>query len=59
MPVNNSDKVKMRFNMWLIHEKYKELKDLASRQGRSMSDIIRQLINEFLEKDKEQGNGRR
>ena len=37
---------KIRFNMWLQSGAYEELKRLAMFEGRSVSDIIRVLIND-------------
>jgi len=41
---------KVRFNMWLKPDVYKKFKRVAMIQGRSLSDIARQLIYEFVNK---------
>lgn len=46
---NPSDE-KVRFNMWLKPDVYRKFKRAAAIQGRSLSDIARQLIYEFVNK---------
>lgn len=45
---------KHTFNLWLRKSHYAELQELASHEGRSVADIIRQLIAEFLRDDSDQ-----
>ena len=47
--INN---VKIRFNMWLQNSTYNDLKQIALFEGRSVSDIIRVLANEYILKKK-------
>ena len=49
MPIDNLEQDKVRFNMWLKPSVYERFKEVATQQGRSMSDIARQLIFEFLD----------
>lgn len=39
---------KVRLNMWLTGRQHSELKSLAQYEGRTVSDIIRQLISIHL-----------
>jgi predicted CopG family antitoxin len=38
----------MRLNIELKHEIYEELRGSAEAEGRSISDVVRVLINEWL-----------
>lgn len=37
-----------RLNMWMNTSHYEELKMLAEFEGRTVSDIVRQLVNIYL-----------
>lgn len=52
----NSDK--MRLSMWLTKRQHSELKELAAYEGRTVSDIIRQLVGIHL-RDNAQNNVQR
>ena len=39
-----------RLNLNLNDEIYKRLKEEASREGRSVSDVVRVLVNEWLKR---------
>jgi hypothetical protein len=46
---NNAIKQKnIRLNVWVESNKYAELKELAKCEDRTVSDIIRYLIDKFL-----------
>jgi len=46
--VKSNRNSKVRVNMWLPRHQHDELKQLAEYEGRSVSDIIRQLIASYL-----------
>jgi predicted CopG family antitoxin len=46
------DNKKVRFNMWIQGTAYNELKALGLFEGRSVSDIVRVLINDYILKKK-------
>lgn len=46
MPSKKENKI--RFNFWMVDEQHEELERIAERQGRDISDILRQLIDEYL-----------
>jgi len=48
-----SDSGKVRFNMWLAPQVYAFFKRTVEKQGRTMSDVIRQMINDFLSKQEQ------
>ena len=49
-----ADNGKVRLSMWLTSRQHRELKSLAEYEGRTVSDIIRQLISIHL-RDMENG----
>jgi len=42
-----------RLNMWMDSSHYKELKMLAGFEGRTVSDIVRQVVNIYLRDNSE------
>lgn len=44
---------KSRMNLWMKTRQYEELKMLAEFEGRSVSDIVRQLVGGFLRDNSE------
>lgn len=47
---------KIRLSMWLNRRQHEELKELAEYEGRTVSDIIRQLVSSHL-RDNSTGAG--
>ncbi len=41
---------KVRFNLWLSPRMYCYLEALGARDQRSMSDLVRQALNEFMQR---------
>jgi len=39
---------KARLNLWMKRRQYEELQQLAEYEGRTVSDVVRQLVNGFL-----------
>ena len=48
---------KVRLSMWLTSRQHSELKQLAEYEGRTVSDIIRQLISIHLRDNNQQTAG--
>jgi hypothetical protein len=46
--VNGGHK-KVRLSMWMVFNQHTRLKQIAREQGRSISDIVRQLVGEYLQ----------
>jgi hypothetical protein len=44
------DTEKVRFNLWLSPRMYRFLEELGARDQRSMSDLVRQALNEFMQR---------
>jgi metal-responsive CopG/Arc/MetJ family transcriptional regulator len=44
----------MRLNVDLKEDLYRRFSDAADRRGRSISDLVRQLLWEYVEKETEQ-----
>ena len=44
---------KVRLSMWLSKRQHDELKQLAEYEGRTVSDLIRQLVGSFLRDNNE------
>lgn len=54
---NKKDEGKVRLNMWITRRQHEELRELASFDGRTVSDLIRQVLGSFLrDKDGETYN---
>ena len=47
-PGNGRGKDKVRMNLWMNRGQYDELKMLAEYEGRTVSDIVRQLVGIHL-----------
>lgn len=43
---------KVRMNMWMSRKMFEFLQYVSSRDGRSMSDIIRESLRDYIAKDK-------
>lgn len=50
---------KVRLSMWITGRQHAELKELASYEGRTVSDIIRQLVSIYLRDVPANGNEER
>lgn len=46
--IEEFDEKKVRLNMWLKSTTYNELKMLSEFEGRTVSDIVRQVIGVYL-----------
>lgn len=46
--IEEFDEKKVRLNMWLKSTTYTELKMLSEFEGRTVSDIVRQVIGVYL-----------
>lgn len=44
----DSGSEKVRLNLWINRMQYNELKMLADYEGRTVSDIVRQVLNSHL-----------
>lgn len=50
----NGGNRKVRLSMWMVLRQHTRLKQIAREQGRSISDIVRQLVGEYLQRLAEQ-----
>lgn len=48
---------KVRLSMWLTIRQHSELKEIAAYEGRTVSDLIRQLVGIFLRDNSMGKNG--
>lgn len=55
--VGNSNRPKVRLSMWLTSRQHSELKRIAQYEGRTVSDIIRQLVGIHLRDTKKNDVG--
>lgn len=49
---------RVRINLWLSQEMHKAIEDISSRDSRSLSDLVREALRDFISKDKEISRGR-
>ena len=49
--------MKTRINVWITTRSYDELTELSIRDGRSLSDLLREAIRDYLEVHKESLDG--
>ena len=47
MPDKDEDK-RVRLNMWLDQNIYEKYRDMCKAEGRSVSDVTRQIINDYI-----------
>lgn len=44
--------MKTRINVWIANHSYESLNELSIRDGRSLSDLLREAIRDYLEAHK-------
>lgn len=62
MDINNVqlEKVpsRVRINLWLSQDMHKAIEEISVRDSRSLSDLVREALRDFISKDKEISRGR-
>lgn len=48
-----SDGDKVRMNLWMSRQMFDFLQYVSSRDGRTMSDIVRESLRDYIVKDKQ------
>lgn len=50
--VEKSESARVRMNFWMSKNMFTFLEDISSRDGRSMSDVVREAVRDYMIKYK-------
>jgi len=48
---------RVRINLWISSDAHKTLEDISVRDNRSLSDLVREALRDFISKDRMISNG--